>query len=711
MRRILLLITILSLLIIAWKTGLLDLLSLQALQATRDQWLERFTLNPLAMASAYMGVYIVVTALSLPGAAILTLAGGAIFGLAWGLILVSFASTLGATLAMLLARYLLRDWFERRFQSAARKIQRGFAKDGLFYLLSLRLVPLFPFFVVNALVGLTRIPALTFFWVSQIGMLPGTIIYVFAGTNLAGIRALEDILQPELLFSLALLGIFPWLAKSCVYRWRSSRLLKKFRKPKAYDYNLVVVGAGAAGLVSAYMGSQLQAKTLLIEHAKMGGDCLHHGCVPSKTLIRSAKQVALLKKAKYLGVNAENLTIDFPQVRKRIQEVIAAIEPHDSPERYRSLGVEVVQSKAEILDPWRVRVGGKVLTTRNLVIASGAGPRIPNLPGIDTVEITTSDTLWSLENFPKRLVVLGGGPIGCELAQSFARLGSQVTLIQRGSQILPKEDNAAAEIVRLSLAEDGVEILLSTSAEKISTQSPGSRSGLIHFNQAGEKGQREFDCLLVATGRKPRTKGFGLENLPLEYNSDGTIVTDLQQRTAIRNVFACGDVSGPFPFTHYASHQATIAVVNALFAPFTNWGRELNIVPRVTFTDPELAQVGLTENEAKANSVDCEITSLPFSRSDRALADSETTGFVKILTAPGKDTILGATIVGAKAGEHLAILTIAMKNRLGLKKILNTIHAYPTGPELIRSVAGEWARQHTPAFAKKWLRRFQDFRR
>jgi pyruvate/2-oxoglutarate dehydrogenase complex dihydrolipoamide dehydrogenase (E3) component/uncharacterized membrane protein YdjX (TVP38/TMEM64 family) len=690
-----------------------SLLTLDNLKASRDALQAHVQAQPLGTAALFFAVYVAAAALSIPGALILTLAAGAMFGLGWGLLLVSFASSLGATLAFLAARYLLRDTIQARFGSALAPINEGVRKDGTFYLLTLRLVPVFPFWLINLLMGLTPMGAGRFYAVSQVGMLAGTVVYVNAGTQLAAIQSPGDILSPGLLGSFVLLGLFPLLAKAGVGWLERRKVYAKWTRPRSFDRNLVVIGAGAGGLVSSYIAAAVKAKVTLIEGHKMGGDCLNFGCVPSKALIRSAKMARQLKKAQELGIAGASGQVDFAAVMQRVHRVIADIEPHDSVERYTGLGVEVLQGHARITSPWSVDVTladgtTQTLTTKNIVIAAGASPFVPPIPGLKEAGFHTSDTVWGLTELPRRLVVLGGGPIGSELAQSFARLGSRVTQVEMAPRIMVREDPEVSELVAASLRSDGVNVLTGHQAVRVETLNGEKRLVAKH-------GDAEvvipFDELLCAVGRSPRVTGYGLEELGIPLTPRKTIQTNAYLQTLYPNIYAVGDVAGPFQFTHTAAHQAWYAAVNALFGRFRRFKADYRVIPWATFTDPEVARVGLSESEAKEQGVACEVTKYGIDDLDRAIADGTAHGFVKVLTVPGKDTILGVTIVGEHAGDLLAEYVLAMKHGLGLNKILGTIHTYPTLAEANKYVAGEWKRAHAPQKLLQWVGRYHAWER
>jgi pyruvate/2-oxoglutarate dehydrogenase complex dihydrolipoamide dehydrogenase (E3) component/uncharacterized membrane protein YdjX (TVP38/TMEM64 family) len=711
MKRLFIVGVIAALLVAFFAFDLGRFLTLDALKASQITFAAWYAESPWLVAGIYFLIYIAVTALSLPGAVIMTLAGGALFGLWTGLLLVSFASSIGATLAFLASRFLLRDWVQSRFGGRLAAINGGMAKDGAFYLFTLRLVPVFPFFIINLVMGLTPIKTRTFYWVSQVGMLAGTAVYVNAGTQLAQLEGLSGILSPGLLGSFVLLGIFPLLAKKLVAIVQARKVYAGWQKPARFERNLVVIGAGAGGLVTAYIAAAVKARVTLIEGHKMGGDCLNYGCVPSKALIRSARFMITLREADSLGIANARADVDFGQIMARVQNVVRQVEPHDSVERYSKLGVEVIQGHARITSPWTVEVttehGKQTLSTRAIVIATGAAPVIPNIPGIESVKHVTSDTIWSLTDKPERLLVMGGGPIGCELAQAFAGIGCQVTLLAR-SGIMGKEDEDAVALVEAGLAADCVRLLKGLDTLRCEIVEGEQR---LIVAQGGVEQALAFDVLLCATGRKARVSGFGLEELGIPLTKAGTIEINDYLQTRYPNIYACGDVAGPFQFTHTAAHQAWYAAVNALFAGIKSFKADYRVIPWVTFTSPEVARVGLSETEAKARGIAYEVTRYNLDDLDRAIAESAAHGFVKVLTPPGKDSILGATIVGEHAGELLAEFTLAMKHGLGLNKILGTIHPYPTWSEAAKYAAGEWKRAHAPKAALVWLERLHAWRR
>jgi dihydrolipoamide dehydrogenase len=686
-------------------------LTLEQLKQQREQLVTLVAEQPLLMFGGYFLLYVLCTALSIPGATVLTLGAGAIFGLGWGLLLASFASSVGALLAFLSARWLLHDWVQQKFGKRLQTINEGVQRDGAFYLLSLRLVPLFPFFVINLVMGLTKIKAWTYYWVSQVGMFLATAVYVNAGTQLAEISRLRDVFSADLLGALVLLGLVPIVAKIILKVLKKRRAYRGFDKPKSFDNNLIVIGGGSAGLVSAYIAAAVKAKVTLIEKAEMGGDCLNTGCVPSKALLHVAKTIRQTQHARELGVHTTIEKVDFARVMDEVQKVIQRIAPHDSVERYTDLGVDVIQGEATIESPWQVRVktldGEQRLSTRSIVIATGAKPLVPKFEGLEHIDYLTSDSLWHLRTLPKRLLVLGGGPIGCELAQAFQLLGSQVTIVEMGPRLLANEDPDTSALLQNQLRADGVDLRLNHKAERFSVNADGESQ--LHTDHEGEAVALAFDRVLIALGRQPNTQGFGLEEIGIEV--DKTVQVNALLQTNFPNIYACGDVAGPYQFTHVASHQAWYAAVNALFDPFKTFKADYSVIPWVTYTTPEIANVGLTEQAAQQQNTDYEVIEYDISDMDRAIADQQAYGRIKVLTAPGKDTILGVNIVAAQAGELLAEYVLAMKHGIGLNKILGTIHSYPTMSEANKYVAGQWKQAHKPEKLLAWVAKFHRWRR
>ncbi|OGB00510.1 MAG: pyridine nucleotide-disulfide oxidoreductase [Burkholderiales bacterium RIFCSPHIGHO2_12_FULL_69_20] len=708
------LVVLVGLLALFFGLDLSRFLSLAAIKSSQADLLAWREGQPLVAGLLFFAGYVAVAALSLPGAAVMTLAAGALFGLGWGTLIVSFASSIGATLAFLAARWLLGSWVQSRFGDRLAALNAGIAKEGGFYLFTLRLVPVLPFFVINLAMGVTTLRTWTFYWVSQLGMLAGTLVYVNAGTQLARIESLSGIVSPGVLGSLVLLGVFPLIAKKLIDLVQARKVYATFKKPARFDRNLIVIGGGSAGLVTAYIAAAIKAKVTLVEKHALGGDCLNTGCVPSKALIRSAKFLSHVQRAKEFGMRGATADFEFGEVMARVHRVIKDIEPHDSVERYTGLGVDVAQGTARIVSPWAVEIthhDGRVetLTTRAIVIAAGARPFVPPIPGLAELgptELLTSDNVWQLRQRPERLVVLGGGPIGSELTQAFARLGSRVTQVEMLPRILIREDPEVSELVAARFRAEGITVL--TGHKALRVQGGGLEKVLV-VEVDGQERNIPFDAILVAVGRVANLKGYGLEALGV--TTGRTVEVNGYLQTNFPNIYAAGDVAGPYQFTHTAAHQAWYAAVNALFDPFKKFSADYRVIPWATFVEPEVARVGLNELEAKEKNIPYEVTVYGMDDLDRAIADSEAHGFVKVLTVPGKDRILGVTIAGEHAGDLLAEYVLAMKHGIGLNKILGTIHTYPTLAEANKYVAGNWKRAHAPQALLAWVERFHAWRR
>ncbi len=718
LKKLAIVLVVAGLFAVFFKMGWHEQLTFDNLKARQGELRTSVETNQVVWIVGFALAYIVMAAAQLPGAALMTLAGGVLFGAVVGTIVVSFASTLGATAAMLISRYLFRDSIERRYGSKLRAFNQGIERDGGFYLFSLRLIPVVPFFLINLGAGLTAMRTWTFYWVSQIGMLAGTAVYVNAGDQISRISSPGGLLSPKLWGAFVLLALFPFIARKIVGAVKARRVYREHDKPKAFDYNVVVIGAGSGGLVASLIAAAVKAKVALIEKHQMGGDCLNTGCVPSKALIRSAKMAHYAKRAKDWGFRSADVDFEFADVMDRVHRVIKQIEPHDSVERFTGLGVECVLGEATIESPWRVRVSPKgdksnmgdlVLTAKNIVVATGASPLVPPIPGLDQVDPLTSDNLWQLRELPERLVVLGGGPIGSEMAQAFARLGSQVTQAEMLPRILSREDPEISDMVKERFEEEGVRVL--TGHKVTSFGADGGQRYMMAEDSEGGEVRVDFDQVIVALGRRARVRGFGLEELGVEIAKNGTVAADDFMRTNYPNIYVCGDVAGPYQFTHVASHQAWYATVNALFSPLKEFKADYRVIPWTTFTDPEVARVGLNELEAKEQEIPYEVSTYGIEDLDRAIADGEDYGVVKVLTVPGKDKILGVTIVGPHAGDLMAEYVLAMKHGLGLNKILGTIHTYPTLAEANKFAAGVWKKAHAPEKLLGYIERYHAWRR
>lgn len=664
--------------------------------------------NTILFIFTYFTFYILTSALSLPIAVPMTLVAGAIFGWALGTVIVSFASSIGATLAFLMSRYLIRDWIQNRYSTFFEKINIGLKTDGPYYLFSLRLIPIFPFFAVNLVMGLTQISTISFYLISQVGMLLGTSLYVKAGTELANINDVKEITSPSIIFLFTLIGLLPLILKNIIAFYKYKKIYKAYDLPKKFDYNMIVIGGGSAGLVTAYIASTLKAKVALVEKNKMGGDCLNTGCVPSKALIRSAKLIYESKNSKNFGIHSMTAEFEFSDIMSRIRDIIKKIEPHDSVERYTGLGVNCFSEKAEILNPYSVKIGAKTFTTKNIVIATGARPTVPKLPGLEKINFWTSENIWEMKELPKKFLVLGGGAIGCEIAQSFSRLGSQVVLIERSHRILSREDTEVSNYIEKQFLNENIQLI--KDAQPLSIIIESNKKYLLYKNQSSEY-KVEFDEIFLALGRSANVKNFGLEELNIELSDSGGIKADPYLRTNYPNIYVCGDVTGPFQFTHTASYQAWYCAVNSLFSPLKKFKINYDVIPWACFTDPEIARVGLNETEAIKLNIPHQVTKYSIDDLDRAIVDSSDHGFIKVLTKPNSDKILGVSIVGSHASEIITEFITAMKHGHGLNAILNTIHIYPTLSESNKFVAGIWKRNNTATWIFKYLEKFHSWRR
>ena len=729
--RVGLLLALAAALALWWVIGPDEASGLSVLKAQRALLLAWYQDVPWQLRAGFFVLYVLLATLSVPGISVFTVAAGAVFGLGWGVLLVSFASTVGATLSFWLSRYLLADWLRARMGPRVMAVRAHVEREGAFYLLSLRLMPVVPFGVINLLMGLTAMRSRTFYAVSQIGMLASTVVFVSAGQQLGSIQNASEALQPGMLGALLGLGLLvallPKIAKRVLELLRQRKLLAPWRsqRPRQFDTNLVVIGAGAGGLVSAYIAAAAQAKVTLVEARALGGDCLHYGCVPSKALIQSAKVAHQVRTSAQFGVQPPALVLDaqaldWPALMARIARVIASIAPHDSAERYTALGVDVLQGQAKITSPWTVDVtrpdhSVQRIRTRSIVIAAGAQPVVPDLPGLHDVGFATSDTLWAqlaqCSALPRRIVLLGGGPIGCELGQAFARLGADVTLVEAGPRLLAREDEDVSALVQTALQTDGVRVLCAHTALRCDG-TEAEKTITVRSAATGLEQTLAFDLLVCAVGRRARLSGYGLEELGIAV--EHTVPTNAYLQTVFPSIYAAGDVAGPYQLTHAAAHQAWYATVNALFGDFKRFAADYRHLPATTFVAPEVARVGLNEQEAQAQGVRYEVTRFDLADLDRALTDAGSappTGFVKVLTVPGKDRILGATIVAPQAGDMLAEYVLAMRHGLGLKAILGTVHAYPTFAEANKYTAGAWQRAHVPKRLLAAGRAFHAWRR
>ncbi len=702
---------------VLWQADALSL-DLQTVQIWHVQWRDKVLASPWLSSLAFVAMYALATAASIPGAALMTLLGGAWFGIGWGTALVSIASTLGATGAMLIARLLLRDWVSRTWPRRIEAIQRGFEKDSKAYLLSLRLIPAIPFFAVNLGVGLTKMPVTTYVWVSALGMFPATVLYVNAGAQLGQISGLSGLLAPEVLLSLVALAGLPWFIKG-LQRWlRYRQRVQPWRghKPKQFDRNLIVIGGGAAGLVGAYMGATLQAKVTLIEQSQMGGDCLNTGCVPSKALLHTAHLIQAAERAQTRGLGTfEKSTNAFLQAMAHVTQSIQAIAPNDSAERYESLGVEVIAGYAQLVSPWHVRISPAqgetyILSAKHILLATGGIPIYPDLPGLDPAKCLTSDHLWdhlrTLTQAPKRMAIIGAGPIGCEISQAMNALGTEVHVFERAKHALPRADADTAAVLHQRLIEEGVRIHTQSTIQAVVHQ--GDQTTLT-WEMNGHKHTLQFDVLLAAVGRRARHEGLGLEALGIDCETH--IEHNAYLQTVWPHIWVAGDAAGPLALTHAAGHQGSTVALNTLLAPFWRRSSQAPWMPSVVYTHPEVAQAGLTEREALQQDISFETTVYPLHESDRAVTEHATDGFLKILTDARRGHVLGVSIVGDQASMHLPLWVSAIQMRRTPASLLSTIHAYPSWTEASKAIAAKWQMSRVKPWMINLLRNIQDLKR
>ncbi len=688
--------------------------SLSYLKESREQFAAFYADNTVLTIVIYMMAYIVVTALSLPGAAIMTLAAGAMFGFIAGVIVVSFASSIGATLACFVSRYLLRDWVNRKFGDRLAALNAGIEKEGAFYLFTLRLIPVFPFWLINLLMGLTGIRLFTFYWVSQIGMLAGTMVYVNAGRELGRLDSLSGILSPGLIISFALLGLFPIAVKKIMGRYRN-----RYRKddgPRAdptvgenntgisanarggrmkYDYHIVIIGAGSAGLVVASGGASMGARVALIEEERMGGDCLNTGCVPSKSFLRSAHLAAQIRESGRFGLSARVERVDASRVMKRVHDVIREIAPHDSVERFTSLGVDVMAGRARLLDRHTVSLGDRTLTGKFIVIATGSRPAVPPIPGLADVPFLTNRNIFDIRRLPKKLIVLGGGPMGLELGQGFRHLGSEVAIIDMAPRLFPNDDAEVAPLMEAVLRGEGIGLELSATIKEVKKSGKGIT---VIIEKDGATRGINGSHLLVSLGRRPVTADMGLEETDIRLDAKGYIGVNRFLQTSVENIYACGDVVGPYQFTHMAGYQAGVVLRNIIL-PLYKSAVDYSAVPWTTYTRPEVAHVGHTESGARASGILTDTIKVELRENDRARTEGESEGFLKLVLGK-KGRVIGATMVGNRAGEIIPLASMAIRGGMKSTAFLGQIFSYPTQAEIFKSASLASARKSF----KPWMK-------
>ncbi len=682
-------------------------LTLESIKANSGALHAKVQAYPWWSRSLFFIVYALLTALSFPGTVVLTLLAGALFGLLEGTLLVSLASNFGAVAAMLISRFLLRDWIQRRFGKQIAGINRGLARDGAFYLVSLRLIPIVPFVLLNPALGLTRVGLWTFWWTTQLGMLPGHAIYVNAGRQLVRIDSLSGILSPGMITTLVLLAVFPLVATRLLTSYKARLAYRGWRRPKHFERNLVVVGGGTGGLATARIAASLCARVSLLERERLGGVAMHEGGVPARALRRQANRLHGLRSDPRVASSLD-VAGGFSQAMDDMQRLTRAAMKSASSEHYARLGVEVIMAEGRLSSPWTVEAGGRSLSSRAIVIATGSRPCVPPIAGLEAIEPLTCDNLWDLREPPGRLLVLGGGAGACEFAQSFQRLGCQVTLVSERETLLEQEDPEAAGVVLAALRADGVELQLGLAPLRVEVD--GDECLLVC--RRGEEGEQAlpFDRLLLALGQHADIRGLGLDELGLRCGEDGSLEVDEYLTTRFPNIYAVGSVAGPYGAPHVAEHQAWYAAVNALFGDFKRFAVSERVIPRAVFTTPEVASVGLSEPEARAQGTEFDVTRVPLGALSGAIAEEAGEGFIKVLTERGKDRILGVSIVGEQASETLAGFVVAMKHKIGMNRLADTVHLGATLGDASRLLAETWQRQHRPLRLLRWAERLNRWR-
>ncbi len=662
-------------------------LNLENIKLHHQELLSAYQQNPFSFSLFYFFVYVVLVALSFPGATVLSLAGGYIFGFIKGLLIINWASTIGASVAFLMARFFFKDFLQRKFHHTFLKINQGMDREGNQYLLTLRLIPIFPFFLINILMGLTNISFWRFFIVSLIGMLPGTAVYVWAGTTLQNVNSVSDIFTSKMITIFFLVGLIPIIQSKFLIYLKQRKNYLKFSKPKKFDYNLIVIGGGAAGLVNAYIAANLKAKVLLVEESNMGGECLNYGCVPSKALI------SLSNTKKYSKTN-------FAELKNEISNIIQSIAPHDSIDRYSNMGVDCEKGKANLISPFEIQINGKTFSGKKIVIATGAKPFYPTIDGLDKNKVFDYESVWKLEKLPDHLVIIGGGAIGCELALAFSKLGSKVSIIEQNA-VLASEDRDMVNHVLTGLRTSTINIF-----ENCKIISVNHDENKIIFENENKITEIHFEHLLLACGKVGNTEAIS-SNLNFDLDSRNYIVVNEYLETVkYRNIYACGDVNGLKQLTNAASHQAWYTSINALFGTWKKFRIEHDFIPHAVFIEPELARVGLNELDAKRKSIEYDLYLFDASDLDRNLIERNKLGKIKVLTIKNTDQILGVTIVGEAASEILAEFVLAMKYHLGLNKVLATSHIYPSFSEQNKYVAGVWKKNSVPKYIYKILKKY-----
>lgn len=681
-------------------------LTLEMIQSRSGALRDQVHAHPWWAAGVFFTVYAGLTVMSFPGTVVLTLLAGALFGLVEGTILVSFASNIGALIAMLISRFLLQDWVQRRFAAQISSINRGLERDGSFYLFTLRLIPLVPFVLLNPALGLTRVGFWTFWWTTQLGMLPGNLIYVNAGRQLARVREISDILTPSMIGTLVLLAVFPLIATRLLTFYKGRKVYRGWEKPTMFEHNIAVIGAGNGGLAAARAAASMKANVALIERGQLGGAALQSGSVPARALMQAANLSHGLQHSSALGRRLQP-QVDFAHVMQQVRRTLDDAHSALATDIRKETAVTLIDGEAQLTSPWTVTVDGRTITSRAFVIATGSRPCLPEIPGIDAVEPLTCETLWALDERPERFLILGGNAAACELAQAFQRLGCQVTLAVDGGQLLEQEEPEAQLAILNALHADGVAVLLDHVPQRFEVDEDERR---LLCAVGDDVTALPFDRVLIALGRRAHIDGLGLEKLQLNLRDDGSLEVDEYLATRYPNIYAVGAVTDPSCSTQSAIHNAWYAAANGLFAGIKRFVVNDRAVPRVAFTSPEVASVGLTEAQLKLTEQAYEVTQIDLDALEATQLGAGNTGMLKVLTERGRDRILGVTLVGEGASETLAVFVLAMKHKLGLNKLRRTVHINPTLAEVSLAAADAWRRSHSAKRPQSWVERLHRWR-
>lgn len=686
---LILLLSLLALFFIFRLDQYLSFSFLHSYQAQLIYWTNTYYILTVLL---FLTLYTLAVAISLPGAIFFTLASGFLFGVFWGIVYVIIAATSGATILYFAVRTSLGNWLAKSASQWTERMRAGFQDNAFSYLLTLRLIPIVPFWVVNIIPGLLGVKPKTFILATFIGIIPGTAVFVILGSGIQNLFAMNQTPNLHVLFTPSIL--FPLLALAglsllpVIYK---AKISKSSPKNSFITVDLVIIGAGPGGLSVASVATQLGLKVILVESGLMGGDCLNYGCIPSKALLASAKTAHLLRQAHNFGIEVKGVDINFLNVLKHVHDVIKELAEHDSVERFKSLGVDVIEAEARFTGKNTITAKDLEIQAKHFVIATGSNPLIPSIPGLDITPYFTNESIFNLTEQPEHLMVIGGGPIGCELAQAFSMLGTHVTLVEQQT-LLSGEDEDCVTILRDQLNRMNISIYEHCTVQEVHSVNPQNIK--IVIQKKGELINITGSHLLIATGRKAHVTHLGLDKAGIDYTAQGINVNSYLQ-TSNNKVYAIGDVVGPFRFTHMASYQAGIVIRNIIFKLPSKVNYQN--IPRVTFTEPEIAHVGISEKEASQQK-NIKLIQWPFKENDRANTDLKVEGKIKVFT-DAKARILGVTIIGHCAGELILPWIMAVKEQKTLRSFTDVIVPYPTFSEISKQVAAEYYKPQL--FSKK----------